>query len=133
MPEATFSVLPMPPSATRRASKLQFWAAAGEVHSPAIRHNTNARKQLLGPHSTVIRLLVRAVLSTASTYETSACDKPNSWRIDIISTHGDDSSECARRPEGRHRIFRRPRYERGPSLDARQGRDSLRIHRQPRT
>ena len=38
----------------------------------------------------------------------------------------------ARRRESRHRVFRRPRHQRRAALDAREGRDSLRLHRQPR-
>ena len=40
--------------------------------------------------------------------------------------------ERSRRPEGRHRLFRRPRHQRRAALDAQQGRDPLRLHRQPR-
>ena len=45
---------------------------------------------------------------------------------------GQHSPASPRRPEGRHRVFRRPRHERGASLDARQGRDPVRLHREPR-
>ena len=38
----------------------------------------------------------------------------------------------SRRPEGRHRVFRRPRHQRRAALDAREGRDSLRVHGEPR-
>ena len=34
--------------------------------------------------------------------------------------------------KGRHRVLRRPRHQRRAALDAREGRDSLRLHRQPR-
>ena len=38
----------------------------------------------------------------------------------------------SRRRESRHRVFRRPRYERRASLDAPEGRDPVRLHREPR-
>ncbi|CAA9421663.1 MAG: Argininosuccinate synthase, partial [uncultured Ramlibacter sp.] len=37
----------------------------------------------------------------------------------------------ARRPEGRHRVLRRPGHQRGAALDAQEGRRALRLHRQP--
>jgi hypothetical protein len=52
----------------------------------------------------------------------------SSLRHPIRCQHPATSS---RRPEGRHRVFRRPRYERGAPLDAGQGRDPVRLHRQP--
>ena len=48
-------------------------------------------------------------------------------------THGDDSPEHSQGTESRHRLFRRSRHQRGPALDAEQGRDSVRLHREPRT
>ena len=37
----------------------------------------------------------------------------------------------APRAEGRHRLLRRPGHQRGAALDAQEGRDPLRVHRQP--
>src|SRR5206468_4675565 len=47
------------------------------------------------------------------------------------SHRGHDPAVPARRREGRHRLLRRPRHQRGARLDAREGRDPLRVHRQP--
>ena len=41
-------------------------------------------------------------------------------------------ADTARRREGRHRVLRRPRHQRRAALDAREGRDPVRLHRQPR-
>ena len=46
--------------------------------------------------------------------------------------HGEHPAVPPLRPEGRHRVFRRPRHQRGAALDARQGRDPLRVHGEPR-
>ena len=50
----------------------------------------------------------------------------------LAANHGHHPPAPSRRPEGRHRLLRRPRHQRRAALDAQQGRDSLRLHRQPR-
>jgi hypothetical protein len=47
-------------------------------------------------------------------------------------SHGNHPAAPARRPEGRHRVLRRPRHQRRAPLDEAQGRASLRLHGQPR-
>ena len=51
---------------------------------------------------------------------------------ELSSVDGEHSSERSGRREGRHRLLGRARHERGAALDARQGRDPVRLHRQPR-
>ena len=57
----------------------------------------------------------------------------------IGTYHGGSRSErgqhppgTSRRREGRHRVLGRPRHQRRAALDARQGRDPVRLHGQPR-
>ena len=49
-----------------------------------------------------------------------------------VKPHVHDPSERADRRTSRHRVLGRARYQRGLALDARQGRTSLRLHREPR-
>ncbi len=51
--------------------------------------------------------------------------------VQRASRHGNHPPECSCRPEGRHRVFRRPRYQRSTALDAGQRGDPVRLHGQP--
>ena len=56
------------------------------------------------------------------------------YHLPVFGEHGlgDDSQHAAQGRKGRHRLLGRPRHERRGALDAREGRDPLRLHRQPR-
>ena len=78
----------------------------------------------------------RAVAAGAGQQLLAAVPGAGAERRGIIersrSDSGQHSSGTSGRRKGRHRVLGRARHQRGAALDARQGRDPVRLHGQPR-
>ena len=107
-------------------------AAAGVEHARGARRSGRAAADRTGRcrcRRTARAVRRRAPASTRHS-GTSHSIAAQSWDTGASREH--DSPVSSRRPEGRHRVFGRPRHQRRAALDAGQGGDPLRLHRQPR-